>query len=53
MKRDESVYLRHILDAISKIDSYLQDVTEENFMQQSQWRGLTTRISGAANGTDE
>jgi uncharacterized protein with HEPN domain len=35
MKRDESVYLRHILDAISKIDSYLQDVTEENFMQQS------------------
>jgi uncharacterized protein with HEPN domain len=35
MKRDESVYLRHILDAISKIDSYLQNVTEENFMQQS------------------
>jgi uncharacterized protein with HEPN domain len=35
MKRDKSVYLRHILDAISKIDSYLQNVTEENFMQQS------------------
>jgi uncharacterized protein with HEPN domain len=35
MKRDESVYLRHILDAISKIGSYLQNVTEENFIQQS------------------
>lgn len=35
MKRDESVYLRHILDAISKINSYLQNVTEEKFMQQS------------------
>ena len=35
MRRDESVYLRHILDALSRIDSYLQDVTEETFMQQS------------------
>lgn len=35
MKRDESVYLKHILDAISKIDFYLQNVTEEIFTQQS------------------
>lgn len=35
MKRDESVYLQHILDAIAKIDSYLQGVTEETFSQQS------------------
>ncbi len=35
MKRDESVYLRHILDAISKICSYLNNVTEEDFAQQS------------------
>lgn len=35
MKRDESVYLQHILDAIAKIDSYLQGVTEEAFSQQS------------------
>jgi uncharacterized protein with HEPN domain len=33
MKRDESVYLQHILDAIAKIDSYLQGVTEETFSQ--------------------
>jgi uncharacterized protein with HEPN domain len=31
MKRDESVYLRHILDAIAKIDSYLQGVNEADF----------------------
>lgn len=35
MKRDESVYLQHILDAIAKIDSYLQGVSEEVFSQQS------------------
>jgi uncharacterized protein with HEPN domain len=35
MKRDESVYLRHILDAISKIYSYLENVTEEHFAQKS------------------
>lgn len=35
MKRDESVYLQHILDAIARIDSYLQGVTEEAFSQKS------------------
>jgi uncharacterized protein with HEPN domain len=35
MKRDESVYLQHILDAIAKIDLYLQGVSEESFTQQS------------------
>lgn len=35
MKRDESVYLRHILDAIAKIDLYLHGVSEESFTQQS------------------
>jgi|SRR5205085_6028258 len=35
MKRDESVYLRHILDAISKIGLYLQDVSEGAFAQHS------------------
>jgi uncharacterized protein with HEPN domain len=35
MKRDESVYLRHILDAISKIESYLQGITETAFSEQS------------------
>lgn len=35
MKRDESVYFRHILDAIAKIESYLQGVTEAAFSEQS------------------
>ena len=35
MKRDDSVYLRHILDAIAKVDAYLQDVDEVAFLQSS------------------
>ncbi len=31
MKRDDTVYLHHILDAISRIESYLQGVNEEDF----------------------
>jgi uncharacterized protein with HEPN domain len=31
MKRDESIYLRHILDAITKVEEYLQEVGEETF----------------------
>ena len=31
MKRDESIYLRHILDAITKVEEYLQEVDEETF----------------------
>ncbi len=34
MKRDDSVYLNHILDAISRIESYLQGVDEEAFFRQ-------------------
>lgn len=34
MKRDDSVYLRHILDAISRIEEYLQDVDEAAFHQR-------------------
>lgn len=31
MNRDESVYLQHILDAISRIEDYLTGITEEAF----------------------
>jgi uncharacterized protein with HEPN domain len=31
MRRDDSVYLHHILDAIQKIELYVQGVTEEAF----------------------
>lgn len=31
MRRDESVYLKHILDAISKIEEYLEGIGESAF----------------------
>lgn len=34
MERDDSVYLRHILDAIARIEEYLAGVDEETFQQQ-------------------
>lgn len=35
MKHDESVYLKHILDAIAKIEEYLQGVSEDTFQDTS------------------
>ena len=35
MERDDSVYLRHILDAISRIEEYLHGVDEEMFYQHN------------------
>lgn len=35
MKKDDTVYLRHILDAIDLIDGYLQGVDESKFMATS------------------
>ncbi len=32
MKKDDFVYLRHILDAISRIEEYTQGITYEHFM---------------------
>ena len=34
MQHDESVYLRHILDSIARIEQYLQGVDEAAFQQQ-------------------
>ena len=34
MKRDETVYLQHILDAIARIEEYLQEVDEEVFQKR-------------------
>jgi len=31
MKTDQSVFLSHILDAIEKIEKYIQDIDEESF----------------------
>jgi uncharacterized protein with HEPN domain len=35
MKRDESVYLRHILDAITKVEEYVKDQDEDSFNRNS------------------
>jgi uncharacterized protein with HEPN domain len=35
MRRDEAVYLQHVLDAITKIETYLQDVDRTAFLGQS------------------
>jgi uncharacterized protein with HEPN domain len=35
MKRDESVYLRHIMDAIVRIEEYLREVDEHTFKQRN------------------
>ena len=37
MKKDDSVYLRHILDAIAKIEGYVS-VGREAFMTASHWQ---------------
>lgn len=35
MKRDESVYVRHMLDAIQRVEAYLSNVTEEVFRDET------------------
>jgi uncharacterized protein with HEPN domain len=32
MKRDDSVYMQHILDAISRIEDYIHDIRYKDFM---------------------
>jgi uncharacterized protein with HEPN domain len=34
MNRDESIYLQHILDAIGRVEEYIQDIDEETFYQR-------------------
>ena len=33
MKTDQSAFLNHMLDAITKIETYIQDIDEESFMK--------------------
>jgi uncharacterized protein with HEPN domain len=35
MKKDDTVYLRHILDAIGRIQEYLAGVSYDQFLQNS------------------
>lgn len=32
MKKDDLVYLRHVLDAVTRIQEYVRDVKHENFL---------------------
>lgn len=34
-ERDDTVYLRHMLDAIAKVEKYLQGVDEKRFAQNT------------------
>ena len=43
MQRDESVYLRHILDSIARIESYLQGVEEAVFQHQQMMQDAVIR----------
>ncbi len=43
MKRDESVYLQHVLDAIEKVEAYLQGVDEATFYKQSMMQDAVIR----------
>ena len=33
MKTDQSAFLHHILDAIKKMEKYIQDIDEESFIK--------------------
>jgi uncharacterized protein with HEPN domain len=35
MKRDDTIYLRHVLDAITKIETYLMGIDESGFHAKS------------------
>ena len=53
MKKDETVFLRHILDAIEMIEDYVQDMTENEFYSHSMAKDAVVReieiIGKAAN----
>jgi uncharacterized protein with HEPN domain len=53
MKKDDTVYLRHILDAIALIEEYVKDVSENEFLSRSMTKDAVAReieiIGEAAN----
>jgi len=38
MEKNDLVYLRHIIDAIDKIEEYLSGVSEEDFIASSSFK---------------
>jgi uncharacterized protein with HEPN domain len=43
MKKDDRVYLSHILQSISLIEKYTEDLTEEEFLSNSLFQDATIR----------
>lgn len=43
MKKDNTIYLRHILDAISKIETYTDEIDYKRFMKDTQIQDSTIR----------
>lgn len=43
MKKDDSVYLRHILDAIELIEGYIKGVSENEFLTHSMLKDAVAR----------
>jgi uncharacterized protein with HEPN domain len=35
MKRDDRVYLNHILDAITQVETYLRNATKQQFIKEN------------------
>ncbi|AAM04715.1 TPA: DUF86 domain-containing protein [Methanosarcina acetivorans] len=43
MKKDDRVYLNHILQSVSLIEKYTEDLTEEEFLSNSLFQDATIR----------
>ncbi|AKB27650.1 hypothetical protein MSSIT_0931 [Methanosarcina siciliae T4/M] len=43
MKKDDRVYLSHILQSVSLIEKYTEDLTEEEFLSNSLFQDATIR----------
>ncbi len=43
MKKDDTVYLRHILDAIEQIEDYTREMTENEFLSRPMVRDAVVR----------
>ena len=47
MKKDDSVYLKHILDAISRIEEYTHNIKYEDFMNNYLIHGDNVTLVGS------
>lgn len=50
MKKDDTVYLRHILDAIELIEEYTEEMSENEFLSNSMARDTAVRQLGQSPG---